>query len=86
MRQSCISKRLEGMAKHRDGQKNELSTLALKCFFPRIWPQGPELALGDRGDDFFSLRSTPSSGRGLGLEGLSPFELPFTNVGNLERD
>lgn len=39
MGQSCISKKLEGMAKHRDGQKNELSTLALKCFFPRIWPQ-----------------------------------------------
>lgn len=85
MGQSCISKKLEGMAKHRDGQKNELSTLALKCFFSRIWPQGPELALGDRGDDF-SLGSTPSPGCVLGLEGLPAFELPFTNVGNLRRD
>lgn len=86
MGQSCISKRLEGMAKHREWQKNELSTLALKCYFPRIWPQGPELALGDRGDDFFSLGSTPFPGCALGLEDLSAFEFPFTNVGNLRGD
>lgn len=76
MGQSYISSRLERTAENRNGQKNDLSTLAPKCF-SHIWPRGPEPALESRADDSFSPRSTPSPVCALGLEGWLAFELPF---------